>query len=153
MFTLVNSMPWCSSASCSRTGWTARHGPHHGAQKSTTTGLPACRTSASNVSSVTSFTARSLQTAHERAEPEQRHPPHGFEHDRAAHLRVPLGAVDEDDRHLGDAEAGALGPVRGLDLERVALGVDPVEGDRLQHLAADALEAAGEVAHLNAEDR
>src|SRR5579871_3601604 len=101
MFTFVNSMPWCSSASASSTGWTARQGPHHGAQKSTTTGLSACRTSASNVSSVTSFTARSLQSPRERAEPQQRDAPDGFQDDRAAHLRVALGAVDEDDRHLG----------------------------------------------------
>src|SRR5688572_8880190 len=43
----------CSPAISSRIGETWRHGPHHSAQKSTTTGLSADRTSALKLSSVT----------------------------------------------------------------------------------------------------
>src|SRR5215204_2251764 len=63
-------MPWLSSTLSftkptvsrvslisSRIGETRRHGTHHGAQKSTITGLSALRTSLSNVASVTSATA------------------------------------------------------------------------------------------------
>src|SRR4051794_26931761 len=53
MFTLT-SFRFFSSAIRSSTGATAWHGPHHSAQKSTSTGSPACRTSFSNVWSVTS---------------------------------------------------------------------------------------------------
>src|SRR5450631_2178024 len=42
-----------SAAISSRIGATARHGPHHSAQKSTSTGLSLFRTSASNDASVT----------------------------------------------------------------------------------------------------
>ena len=40
-----------------------------------------------------------------------------------------------------------------LDLEGVALGADPAQVERLQHLAPEALEAAGQVAHRQAEHR
>src|SRR5436305_6877195 len=43
-----------SSGSASSAGSIALHGPHHGAQKSTTTGSSAARTSSANVASVTS---------------------------------------------------------------------------------------------------
>src|SRR5436190_1714379 len=43
------------------------------------------------------------------------------------------------------------GPVGRLDLERVALRVDRVEVDLLEHLAAVALEAAGEISDLRRE--
>ena len=66
--------------------------------------------------------------------------------DRAGHLRLADAAVAEDDRHLDHAEAGADGAVGGLDLERVAERRDRLEVDRLEHLAAEDLEAAGEVA-------
>src|SRR5690349_13306367 len=46
-----------SRAISSRIGATARHGPHHSAQKSTSTGLSLLMTSASNVSSVVLETA------------------------------------------------------------------------------------------------
>src|SRR5690349_8870350 len=47
----------CAMASSSRTGATARQGPHQGAQKSTRTGLSFWRTSASKVASVVSLMA------------------------------------------------------------------------------------------------
>ena len=54
MFTLTSLM-LRSSAIRWRMGSTAWHGPHHSAQKSTSTGSSACRTSVSKVVSVTSF--------------------------------------------------------------------------------------------------
>src|SRR5438874_10609369 len=62
-----------------------------------------------------------------------------------------LGTVREPDRHLDDAEALAQRSIRRLDLEGVALRMDLVEVDRLQHLPPVALEAAGEVADADAE--
>ena len=62
-------------------------------------------------------------------------------------------AVGERDRDLHDAETAAQGAVRHLDLERVAGGGHGVEVDRLQHGAAEALEAAREVADAHAEQR
>src|SRR3954447_11926345 len=52
--------PSRAAASCSRTGPSARHGPHHSAQKSTTTGtsLDRSTTSRSKSCSVTSMTMR-----------------------------------------------------------------------------------------------
>src|SRR5215213_1495144 len=43
-----------SASISSRTGWTTRHGPHQGAQKSTRTGPSASSTSALKLASVTS---------------------------------------------------------------------------------------------------
>jgi hypothetical protein len=45
-----------SSANASIVGASALHGPHHGAQKSTSTGFPDFNTSCSNELSVTSLT-------------------------------------------------------------------------------------------------
>src|SRR4051812_18278130 len=45
----------CSPAISSRMGETWRHGPHHSAQKSTSTALSLCRTSVVKLSSVTVF--------------------------------------------------------------------------------------------------
>src|SRR5207248_6434117 len=105
-----------SSGSSARAGSIARHGPHHGAQKSTTTGRSAPSTSSSNRASVTSSTSPMLQAAEQRGRPEGRYLPDRLEHDRAAHLRAAGLAVDEADRHLDDAEARPQGPVGRLDL-------------------------------------
>src|SRR4051794_31471261 len=95
MSSFTNSTFSVVAASSSSAGAIALHGPHHGAQKSTTTGRRALSTSLSKVSSVTSRIARTLPPeAHER------HAPDRLEHDRAAHLRMAGGAVDEGDRHL-----------------------------------------------------
>src|SRR5204862_5468135 len=49
VFTLMTmKRPALDAATLAISGATMRHGPHHGAQKSTTTGRPAPRTSASN---------------------------------------------------------------------------------------------------------
>src|SRR6185312_7413828 len=61
--------------------------------------------------------------------------------------------VAEDDRHLDHLEAGADRAVGHLDLEGVAAGLNRIEVDRLQHLAAEALEAAGHVGDVDAEDQ
>ena len=62
-------------------------------------------------------------------------------------------AVDEADRDLAHAKAAAQRAIGQLDLEGVALGVDRVQVDRLEHRAAEALEAAGEVADGDAEQQ
>src|SRR3712207_3183032 len=54
---LTNRTSSRSSDISSRIGETRRHGTHHGAQKSTMTGVSDLRTSLSNVASVTSATA------------------------------------------------------------------------------------------------
>src|SRR6266550_810212 len=141
----------CSASSSAKIGSTALQGPHHGAQKSTTTGLPACRTSWSKLSSPTSCTRTTLQAACQPPEAQGRHLPDRLEHDPTTHLRATALAVDERDRHLDNPEAGAQRAVGHLDLEGVAAGGDRVEVDRLQHLAPEALEAAGQVADADAE--
>src|SRR5215210_1503780 len=90
------------------------------------------------------------QRAHVRA---QRPPPpapaqpgdecDGLERDPPRHLRPALRAVAEGDRDLAHAEAGLHGAVGQLDLEDVAVRAGLGEVDRLQHLAPEALEAAG----------
>lgn len=52
-----SSLPLYSYANSPMTGWSIRHGPHHDAQNSTTTGTSAFRTSDSHVASVTEGTA------------------------------------------------------------------------------------------------
>src|SRR5581483_7557413 len=94
-----------------------------------------------------------LQTVPERREAEHRDLHDRLEEDRAAHLRMARGAVDEADRHLDDAKALLERPVRPLDLERVALGVDGAEVDRLEHPTRVALEPAGQVVDPDAEHR
>src|SRR3954470_12140538 len=86
-----------------------------------------------------------------RVQAHLRHAPDRLERDPPRHLRAPDLAVAEDDRDLAHAEAAAYGAVGQLDLERVALRADAAEVDRLEHLAPVALEASGEVVHLQPE--
>ena len=65
----------------------------------------------------------------------------------------PCCAVAERDRDLDHAEARLRGAVGELDLEHVAVGARLGEVDRLQHLAAEALEAAGQVLDAQARGR
>src|SRR5437867_1100239 len=58
--------------------------------------------------------------------------------------------VGEDDRHLRQPEAEPVGAVLQVDQERVATEAERRHVDRLEHLAADALKAAGAVAHRQA---
>src|SRR3954451_4048722 len=82
-------------------------------------------------------------------ETQQRQTPNRLGGDREVHLRFPYPPLAKKDRHLDDAEPAADRTVGQLDLEGVAAGGDLVEVDGLQHLAAEALEATGEVAHLD----
>src|SRR5205807_7100908 len=72
--------------------------------------------------------------------------------DGAAHLALADAAVGEDDRDFTDGETALQGSIGQLDLEGVPTGPDAVEIDALQHFAAEALEAAGQVADADAED-
>ncbi len=67
-------------------------------------------------------------------------------HDILAHLAAAHCAVREDDRNLFDAETLAIDLHHGLDLECVALEADEIEVERLQDVAAIALEAGRTVA-------
>src|SRR3954454_10232906 len=69
MLTLT-SFRFFSSAIRSSTGATAWHGPHHSAQKSTSTGSPLWSTSLSNVSSVTSFAIQGFLSSFRRGLPD-----------------------------------------------------------------------------------
>ena len=62
-----------------------------------------------------------------------------------------LGAVREADRYLDDPEAPPHRPVCRLDLECVALGLDRIQVDRLEHAAPIALEATREIPDPDAE--
>src|ERR1700704_6842645 len=84
-------------------------------------------------------------------EAQPRDEPHRLGRDPPRHLALAELAVAKDDRHLGDVETGTDGAIRKLDLERVPLRAHAVEVDRLEHLAAEALEAARQVADLQAE--
>src|SRR5680860_1373479 len=95
----------------------------------------------------TSFIWKGLPSA----QPQQGDAPDRLGDDRAAHLRRARLTIAEDDRHLDDIEAALDRAVGHLDLEGVAARLDRVEVDRLQHLAAEALEAAGQVADADAE--
>src|SRR3954453_21306479 len=57
-----------SAAISSRTGPTTRHGPHHGAQKSTRTGVSDSRTSAWKLLSVTSGSAPAMSLLRDGSE-------------------------------------------------------------------------------------
>src|SRR5437868_375928 len=98
MFSFTKAMPAVSCSSSPRIDSIARHGLHHGAQKSTTAGAPAI--AASKVLASTSRIAQILEAPDQRSEAEHGDARDRLEEDRAAHLRVPGGAVDEADRHL-----------------------------------------------------
>src|SRR5947209_2124497 len=110
MFSFANATPGTSCSSSPRIVSIARHGLHHGAQKSTATGPPAI--AVSNVLASSSRIAPILETAGQSGETQHGHPRHGLEEDRAAHLRMSRRAVDEPDRHLDDGEAGTQRAVR-----------------------------------------
>ena len=64
---------------------------------------------------------------------------------RGGHLARSGSPVTEHDRDLSNPESCQERPIGDLDLEHVALGADALEVDRLEHLAPDALEAAGQI--------
>src|SRR5436305_2927407 len=116
------------SSSCSRTGSSARHGRHQGAQKSTTTGSPPIVSSkvAASSSSTRGMVA-ALQPVGKCGEAKSRDARDSLEEDPTTHLRLALEAVDEADRDLDDAKAFAQRPVRPFDLEGVALRMDCIQ--------------------------
>src|SRR3954471_2618735 len=87
-----------------------------------------------------------------RAPAQRGHLQDGLRGDFRAHLRRAALAIAERDRYLAHLEARLDRPVGQLDLEAVAVGVDPVEVERLEHSAAEGLEAARQAAHGDAED-
>ena len=76
--------------------------------------------------------------------------PQRFKENAAVHLARAQHAIDKHDGHLLDLEAHAVGGKLHLDLEGVALELDGVEIDGLEHLAAIAHEACRGVTHLHA---
>src|SRR3954451_14105910 len=133
-----------SSLISSSTGATMRHGPHQGAQKSTSTGVSDSRTSAWKLSSVTWVMVPAMRVPPGRvgvasrsivppAGPAKRgHEPGGLQRDPPRHLRAALAALPEDDRDLLHAQPRADGAPRQLELERVALRADACVVDRLE---------------------
>src|SRR5581483_7743680 len=61
---------------------------------------------------------------------ERQHDEERLDDDPAGHLRLADAPVPERDRDLPDARPGPARPVRHLDLEDVATGVDALERDR-----------------------
>src|SRR5919109_1723908 len=127
-----------------------RQGPHQGAQKSTRTGRSASSTSAWKLLSVTSGRLPAtdapcngmgaLQNIALAPESQRGDLPDRLERDARRHLGVALPSLAEQDRHLGDREAGLDRPVGQLDLEAVAVRVDAAQVQRLQHAPVEALE-------------
>ena len=77
--------------------------------------------------------------------PQARDHAHALERDRRAHLRVAGGALAERERHLDDAQPGAMRALRRLDLEDVALRARRRDVDRVEGGGEPELEAAGEI--------
>lgn len=140
-------------------GAIALHGPHQGAQKSTTTGVSAPSTSSAKVASFTSVSSATAgeysppsEAAEQGLQAEGRDAEQRLADDRPRELGLSGAAVDEDDRDLDDAEPGPQHPIGELDLEGVAPRRDGVEVDGFESAAAKALEPAGQVVDRNAED-
>src|SRR5687767_8889764 len=57
-----------------------------------------------------------------------------FEQDRRRHFRLPLSALDEDDRHFADPQAAAMRLVQHLDEKRVAVGHHLVDRHALKRI-------------------
>src|SRR5437588_12199124 len=84
--------------------------------------------------------------------PQPRDQPHGFDRDPSRHLAAPHRPVVEDDRDLPHPKTSEQRAIGHLDLEYVALRTDAGQVDRLKHLAADALEPAGEIVDVRPEN-
>src|SRR5262245_5099541 len=87
-----------------------------------------------------------LRPPEQAGEPQPPDDPERLEADPEGELGGPARAVEEEERHLLDARAVPLEPIVHLDLERVAIRADPIEGDPLEQLATDAAEASGGIA-------
>ena len=80
------------------------------------------------------------------------HAKHGLAKDAAVHLAGAQHAVDKHDGHLYNLEAHLVGGVFHLDLEGIALKLNLVEVDALQHLSPVAHKAGCGVVHVHAGD-
>ena len=159
-----------SPAISSSTGATTRHGPHQGAQKSTSVGLVgledlglevrvgdfgdvgchrfSCRSGLLLLLYKVKQDRRSVSARRNRICGTRQTASNAM---RGDILLVPTSRSRKTIGISTHAEAVAHGSVRELDLERVALRAHGVERDGLEHLAPVALEAAGQVAHGHAE--
>src|SRR5436190_9694630 len=89
----------------------------------------------------------SLHAAEQVVETQSPDHPRRLPDDAAVHLGDAGAAVHEHDRDLLDSKT-LLPALEGhLDLERIAVRAHPIEADRLQRAAPEALEAAGRVVH------
>ena len=119
VFSLKNlSLPAYSFASSSMTGWIIRHGPHHGAQNSTRTGISDSTTSDFHVLSLTAPTSRAVFCASQTIGP-----PRGmnFEHE----------VLETDERVswiLRPLNWENLTEERGLEKEKPATGASDDDG-------------------------
>src|SRR5437867_11575254 len=93
-----------------------------------------------------------LERAEEIEETQAPDHPHRLSDDLARHLRGARAAVDEHDRDLLDPESLSPCLEADLDLEGVAVRADAGPVDRLENLAAETLEAAGEILDAHAGD-
>src|SRR3954451_1514921 len=129
MLTLT-SFRFFSSAIRSSTGATAWHGPHHSAQKSTSTGSPLWSTSLSNVSSVTSV---AIQCSFRRSGG-------GTRSSRSKNARLYTSLPDEQDGSLPAPPDGARpSRARGGDPRVVGGGRHLPEAARAQPRRPDVL--------------
>src|SRR5215210_2911540 len=69
----------------------------------------------------------------------------GLQENSPGHLRLTGCTVREDDRHFDDPKAGTMAEVVHLHLKAVAVRLDAIEVEGLEHLPAEAFEAAGAV--------
>jgi hypothetical protein len=80
------------------------------------------------------------------------HEAEGFDDRAARELRSPGNTVGEDDRHLADHGADQGGPVHGLDLEGVPVGLRVGEADAADEVSAIHAEPSGDVGDVAAQD-
>src|SRR3954453_15421781 len=136
MFSLTTRRPF-SWPICSRTGETARHGPHQGAQKSTSTGSAASMTSAWKLASVT-FCRSDMSGSQDGLEL-RLEAALGVGADDRLHRLAGLEEDHRGDRHDAELRGGLLVVVHVElhDAQVVALG-----GELLEHRGDDAARAA-----------
>src|SRR4051812_602842 len=144
-----------SAAISSSEGAITRHGPHHGAQRSTRTAFSFSSTSAWKLPSVTSLMSPAtsapllVRVASESIAtgPQRGDLPDRLERDPGRHLRRTRLAIAEHDRYLAHPIARLDRPVGQLDLETVPVGMHALVVDSLEDGPAEALEAARQVPH------
>ena len=81
------------------------------------------------------------------------HPPQRLKEDAAVHLARAQNTVNEHNGYLLDGEAHAMGCELHLNLECIALELDGIQVDGLQHLATVAHIAGSGIFHLHARNQ